>query len=68
MDLRELTIEEKQEMMDLSNPQAVGVQIGRSPSGHLTLWVCVDGVCKLRVTRCSEIEYTCLTSSHEVIK
>ena len=58
MTLRELTSNERERMIDLRGPEIVGVQIDRDPSGKLTIWVCVDGRCRLRITKVPIIELT----------
>ena len=56
--LRSLTQEETEKMIDLRGAEIVGVQVSQAPGGGLTLWVCVDGKCRLRVTRIKKIEMT----------
>jgi hypothetical protein len=54
--LRPLTEEEASKMIDLREAEIVGVQVSEAPDGSLTLWVCVDGVCRLRVTKVKKVE------------
>ena len=56
--LRDLTAEERNDMLDLRSAEIVGIQVSPAPNGSLTVWVCVNGACRFRITHVEHVELT----------
>ena len=50
-----MATEKMHRMLDIAEPEIVQIQISRNSKTGTTVWINVDGICRLRATRVKNI-------------